>query len=77
VGYGIHPLLILKIIGATLIMSVCLYFIKAHSLLAVVLTVLAGIIVLVTSLFLLKAFSEDDKKLIKNILGGFLPGISK
>jgi O-antigen/teichoic acid export membrane protein len=77
VGYGMHPLLILKIIGATLIMSVCLYFIKAHSLLAVVLSGFVAIIVLVISLFLLKAFSEDDKKLIKNIISGFLPGIDK
>jgi O-antigen/teichoic acid export membrane protein len=75
ISYNVNPLHIMKIIGATIIMSLCLFFIKVHSVIDFILVVALGILILIISLFLLKAISEHDKKLIKNILRGLIPSI--
>jgi len=75
VGYGIDIKYLVKVAGATVIMSAFLYFFKAHGIWWLIAAAVAGTLIYLVSLFLLKGFSQRDKRLIKNILSGIIPRI--
>jgi O-antigen/teichoic acid export membrane protein len=62
-----------KVVASTLIMLVCLYFLKIHDVWGLILGFLVGVTIFVAGLFLSRAFSEQDKQLMKKILSMFIP----
>ena len=66
-----------KIIGATIPMAACLYFLKVDSIGGIILAVGIGALVYVAGLLLLRAFSVEDKSLIRKTVGNLLPGYSE
>jgi sensor domain CHASE-containing protein len=54
-------------------MALCLYFLKVNSVLGIILALVVGSTVFGIALFLFKAFTEQDKRLIKQTLGGIVP----
>ena len=73
VHYGLDFKYLLKVIVSTLVMAILVYFIKPHGALKIFIAVLAGVAVFGISLIVLKAFSKQDKELIKNIWQGLIP----
>jgi O-antigen/teichoic acid export membrane protein len=62
-----------KIVGAALIMAICLYFIHIQGLLSIILAIFAGASIYGVSLYLLRAFSDQDKRILKSIINGLIP----
>jgi O-antigen/teichoic acid export membrane protein len=62
-----------KVIAATIMMSLCLYFLKTGGVWRIIAAIICGIIVFGIVLFVLRAFSRQDKILIKQTLGGRVP----
>ena len=77
-GYKIDLYYLSKLILASIIMIFCLKFIKVDNLLEIVFAIITGAIVFISALLLLKAFSKEDKKLIKEtFLNPILGSIKK
>jgi O-antigen/teichoic acid export membrane protein len=77
INYSLDVKLLAKVIFSTLVMAACLYFLNVHGVLGIILAVIAGAAVFGICLILLRAFSEKDKRLIRKILSGFVPGYIK
>lgn len=65
IEYTINLKFLSKVVLAALLMGLCINFIKVSSILDIVLTVIAGIAIYGFGLFLTRAFSKQDIKLIK------------
>lgn len=70
VKYKMDFIFTFKIISATAIMSVCLWFLRVNSIPGIILAVIVGVAVYGSALYLLKAFSREDRRIIKNTLSG-------
>ena len=68
---------LLKVIIATLLMAVCLSFLKISGIIGVILTAVAGTIVFGTVIFLLRAFPKQDRMLIKSMISGLITNYTK
>jgi O-antigen/teichoic acid export membrane protein len=77
IHYRIDFILTGKVIAATLIMSVCLYFLRVDSVWKILLAIVVGAIVFGSVFILLKGLSAQDKQLIRRFVRGLIPGISK
>jgi O-antigen/teichoic acid export membrane protein len=66
-----------KIMAATLVMSLCLHFLKVGGAVGIVLSVVAGIAIFAIALLALRAFSPQDKMLIRQTAAGILPRSTK
>jgi O-antigen/teichoic acid export membrane protein len=62
---------------AVAVMSICIYFFKVDSVIGIVLALIGGSAVFMAVLFLLRAFTDQDKRLVKQTLGGLIPVINK
>jgi len=62
-----------KVIAATIVMAFCLRFIPTDNIWYVMLAIIAGAAIFALGLFLLKAFSTQDRRLIKEALAGLNP----
>jgi len=62
-----------KVVGATVIMAACLRFIPTSSAWRLILAIIAGAAIFALMLWLLRAFSPQDKKLIRETLLGLNP----
>ena len=62
-----------KVVGATVIMAFCLRFIPTTSVLGVISAIVAGAAIFALGLWLLKGFSRQDRKLIKEAVLGLNP----
>jgi O-antigen/teichoic acid export membrane protein len=76
-GYKFDFRYVVKVIGATIPMAACIYFQRVTSVGGIILAVVSGTIVYIIGLYILKAFSEKDKRLIIRTLTGFVPGYFK
>jgi O-antigen/teichoic acid export membrane protein len=57
-----------KIIGATIPLAVFLYFIKINGIVGISISIILGIVLYIGSLYIVRAFSEQDKQIIRNRL---------
>jgi O-antigen/teichoic acid export membrane protein len=73
INYSIDFKYLAKVIVAALAMALCIYFVKVDSILRIILIIISGVAVYGIVLLLLKAFSEQDKRLIKQTLVGIIP----
>lgn len=62
-----------KVVGATVVMAFCLRFIPTTSTWYVILAIIAGAAIFALGLWLLKGFSRQDRKLIKETVLGLNP----
>jgi O-antigen/teichoic acid export membrane protein len=62
-----------KVIGASLVMALSLYFLKVNGVLGIILAVIAGTVIYGCALLLMRAFSAQDKLLAKQTLNGIIP----
>jgi len=70
VNYTIDVKFLAKVVLSAVLMVFCLNFIEIGSALSIVLATIAGTAVFGASLLLLKAFSREDRRLIREILAG-------
>lgn len=70
VAYSIDFVFILKAIVATALMTASLWFLEVESVPGIILAIVIGVAVYGLSLFLLRAFSREDRKIIKNVVSG-------
>jgi O-antigen/teichoic acid export membrane protein len=77
IGYRFDFKYVAKVIGATIPMAACIYFMHANSIGGIILSIVAGSMVFILGLYLLRVFSEHDKELIAKILIGFVPNYFK
>jgi len=77
IGYNFDFKYLAKVVGATIPMAACLYFIDVVSVWEIILSIILGGVVYAGGLFLLKAFSDRDKRIIKGTLVGILAGYYK
>ena len=59
-----------KVILATIFMACCLWFIEISSVVGIILVAIAGVLIYGLGLFLLRAFSKEDRRLITEVLSG-------
>ncbi|OGO23650.1 MAG: hypothetical protein A2144_01480 [Chloroflexi bacterium RBG_16_50_9] len=59
-----------KVVAASLLMSASLWFIEVNSVLSIILVIIAGVSVYGLGLYLLRAFSREDRKVIRDALSG-------
>ncbi len=71
--YGIDLKYLGKVITATLVMAVCLNFITIDGIVGIALSIMVAVVVLVMVLLLLKAFSSQDRQLVKRTFVSFMP----
>ena len=62
-----------KVVVATLVMVFCLRFIRIDSALSIILAVIAGVAIFSLGLLLLRAFSKQDRRLVREALSGLNP----
>jgi len=62
-----------KVIGATVIMAFCLRFIPTTSVWYVIWAIIAGTAIFTLGLWLLRAFSAQDRKVIKETIWALNP----
>jgi len=62
-----------KIVVSTLVMLVCLYFLKVDDIWSIILAVIVGVVVYGAGLLLLRTFSDQDKQLIRKIFSNLIP----
>jgi len=74
ISYKVDIKFLTKVIAATLLMAFCLNFVKVGGVLGIITIVVAGIAIFALALWLLRAFSSQDRKLIKEIVSGLKPG---
>ena len=72
VKYNINYIYWGKVVIATLIMALLLFFVKVHSILGIISAIVGGAIIFGLVIFLLGAFSKQDKRLIKETLVGLI-----
>lgn len=65
-----------KVTGATLIMALCLNYINVNSAASILLAIIVAAVILGISLFIFRAFSAQDKRLVKAVLAGFKSRLS-
>jgi len=75
ISYRIDLKFLGKVIGATAIMAFCLKFIPTTSIWYVILAIVAGAAIFALGLWLLRAFSAQDRRLIKEAVSGINPGL--
>jgi len=74
ISYKVDIKFLAKVIAGTLLMAFCLSFIKIGGVSGIIIIAVAGVIVFALALWLLRAFSSEDKKLIKEIVLGLKQG---
>ncbi len=78
ISYKVDIKFLAKVIAGTLLMAFCLSFIRIGGVSGIIIIAVAGVIIFALALWLLRAFSSEDKKLIKEIVLGLKPwGITK
>jgi O-antigen/teichoic acid export membrane protein len=75
IAYRIDTKYVAKVITADLVMALCLHFLKAHGIAGIILSVIAGAAVFAAGLLALRAFSGQDKRLMKQAFSGLIPGL--
>jgi O-antigen/teichoic acid export membrane protein len=66
-----------KVIGATVVMALCLRFMPIGSGWRLVLAIIAGTAIFALGLWLLRAVSVQDKRIVKEIVLGLNPKLSR
>jgi O-antigen/teichoic acid export membrane protein len=74
ISYKVDIKFLAKVIAGTLLMAFCLSFINISGILGIIITAVAGVMIFALALWLLKAFSTEDRKLIKEIILGLKQG---
>lgn len=73
IAYRMDIKFLAKVIVAALVMAFCLSFIEFGGILGIILIAVAGVIIFALGLVLLRAFSSQDRKLIREIILGLKP----
>jgi O-antigen/teichoic acid export membrane protein len=73
IGYNYYFGYIGKIVVASLLMAVCLYFLKIGGIAGIVVSVIIGSAIFISAMLLMKAFTEQDKRLFKQVFKGIMP----
>ena len=75
ISYKVDVKVLAKVIAGTLLMAFCLSFIRISGVLGIIVVAIAGVTIFALALWLLRAFSSEDKKLIKEIILGLKQGV--
>lgn len=73
IRYNIDFMFLGKVLIATLPIALFLHYLKVNSVLGIILGAIGGTAIFIVAVFLLKALSEQDKRLIKQSLKGLIP----
>jgi O-antigen/teichoic acid export membrane protein len=73
VSYRIDVKFLAKVVLSTILMAFCLSFIDIGNALSISLATIAGAIVFGVGLFLLRAFSREDRRIMREVLSGLNP----
>jgi O-antigen/teichoic acid export membrane protein len=73
IGYSVDYKFLAKVITGSLLMALCLYFIRINGVFGIVLTVTAGAAIFSTALFLMRAFSTRERQIIRETISGLVP----
>jgi VIT1/CCC1 family predicted Fe2+/Mn2+ transporter len=58
-------------------MAACLYFLKLNSAAGIILSIVLGVVIFGITLWIIKAFDEQDKQMIKQLCMGITPAFIK
>lgn len=70
INYDIDFIFIIKIMVAAVIMTVSLWYIDVNDIIGIILVAFLGLVIYGLSLYFLKVFSQEDKKVIKDAFTG-------
>jgi len=73
ISYRFDLKFLIKVIAAALLMALCLYFLNAKSVLGIMIAIIAGTVIYGCALLLMRAFSQQDKRLVKQTISGIIP----
>ena len=66
-----------KVMVAVLVMALCVYFIEANDVLGIITAVIIGLSIFGGTLFLMRAFTRQDRSLIRKVFQGLMPWLNK
>jgi O-antigen/teichoic acid export membrane protein len=72
IGLRLNFRYLLKVTLATLVMTAAIYFVPLNGFLSILLVIVGGTCVFILSLWIFKAFSKEDQKMMKNIFSGLI-----
>ena len=75
VSYKVDIKFLAKVIGGTLLMAFCLNLININGILGIIIIAVAGVIIFALWMWIVRAFSIEDRKLIKEIILGLKSGV--
>jgi len=77
ISYKFNFKFLSKVIAATLVMSLCIYLLKVNSIVSIILASIVGTAIFFSVLFLLRTFSEQDKRITMQVLVDVVPWLKK
>jgi O-antigen/teichoic acid export membrane protein len=73
INYNFNFIYVVKVVVSSLAMATCLYFLKIDGILGIIFSIIIGLAVFVAAMLLMRAFTTQDKQLLKETLKGILP----
>ncbi len=73
IGYSFDYKFLVKVVIGSLVMALCLYFIRVDGILGIILGIIAGAAIFGAALFLMKAFSTQERQLMRETISGLVP----
>ena len=76
IKYNVDYKFLAKVVVGALVMAPCLYFMKVEGIFGIILAIVVGVVIFGTVLFLTRAFSAQERGLIRRTISGIIPGLS-
>jgi O-antigen/teichoic acid export membrane protein len=76
IRYSIDFKFLVKVIIGSLLMALCLYFIRVDGVCGVILAIIVGVSIFGMLLFLMRAFSAQERQLMRETISGLVPRLN-
>jgi len=73
IRYNIDSKFLAKVVTGSLVMALCIYFIRVEGVFGIILAVIAGAAIFGIALFLMRAFSAQERQLMRETISGLVP----
>ncbi|MDP3879103.1 MAG: polysaccharide biosynthesis C-terminal domain-containing protein [Dehalococcoidales bacterium] len=76
IGITIDSKLLVKVVAGSVVMALALYFIRVDGIFGIILAIVTGATIFGTALFLMRAFSDRERRLMKETIAGLVPRLN-
>jgi O-antigen/teichoic acid export membrane protein len=76
IKYTVDSKFLVKVVTGSLVMALCLYFIRVDGVIGVILAIIVGTAIFGTALFLMRTFSTQERQLMRATISGLVPRLN-